>query len=125
MKNLFVIDDEQHITTMLDKALSRNRALHVKTFNNPLLALDRLASEKPDLVLLDIMMPQMDGIEVLTRIKQRSPEIHVVMMTAYSTLDRVLECHKLGADQYLMKPFESLQDVEKKIFEVMNNSEKK
>jgi DNA-binding NtrC family response regulator len=118
MMNLFIVDDEPHITTMLQKALSRNRELSVRTFNNPVLALEQLASTKPDLILLDIMMPQMDGIEVLSRIKKQGHTINVLMMTAYSTLDRVLECHKLGAEDYLLKPFESLKDVENKILKV-------
>ena len=119
MISICIIDDEIHITNLLHKSLSKNSSFTVKTFNNPLTALDLMPSSKPDVVLLDIMMPQMDGIEVLSNIKKRMPETKVMMMTAYSTLDRVLESHKLGADNYVLKPFESLQAVEKKILELV------
>jgi DNA-binding NtrC family response regulator len=119
MINLFIIDDEVPITTMLEKSLSRNISFSVKSFNNPLVALEQASTAKPDVVLLDIMMPQMDGIAVLSDLKQRVPNVKVIMMTAYSTLDRVLESHKLGAENYILKPFESLKDVEKKVLSVV------
>lgn len=72
-----------------------------------------------DIVLLDIMMPQKDGLEVLKEIKAASPETKVLMMTAYSSLDRVLDSHKIGAEGYVMKPFESLMTVEKKVKEIV------
>jgi DNA-binding NtrC family response regulator len=82
MINICIIDDEAHITNMLLKALIKNKTFAVRTFNNPLNALELLSSPKPDVVLLDIMMPQMDGIEVLSKIKARLPETRVMMMTA-------------------------------------------
>lgn len=57
-------------------------------------------------------MPQMDGIAVLEKIKSIDQSAVVIMMTAYSTLDRVLSSHRQGADSYILKPFESLSDVE-------------
>ncbi|HEX8948985.1 MAG TPA: response regulator [Dissulfurispiraceae bacterium] len=115
MIKVMIIDDEAQITAMLKKALSRNKELSVSVFNNPLEALRQVPSEKPDVVLLDIMMPQMDGIEALAEIQKNSPGTKVIMMTAYSTLDRVLASHKKGATDFILKPFESLGAVEKKI----------
>jgi DNA-binding NtrC family response regulator len=120
MTHITIIDDETQITGMLQKALSKNTAFSVTTFNNPITALEKLPSAKPDVVLLDIMMPQMDGIEVLANIKKISPATKVIMMTAYSTLDKVLNSHKLGAESYILKPFESLSDVAQKITNLMN-----
>lgn len=115
MLNIMIIDDEVPITTMLQKSLSKNKEFNVSAYNNPLDALKQLNSSKPDIILLDIMMPQMDGVEALSEIKKNRPETKVVMMTAYSTLDRVLASHKKGAEDYILKPFESLSAIEQKI----------
>ena len=67
------------------------------------------------------MMPQMNGLEVLEKLKAKDSEQKVIMMTAYSTLDKVLKSHKEGATNYVMKPFDSLQALEKKILEVLKS----
>ncbi|MDD3466224.1 MAG: response regulator [Campylobacterales bacterium] len=125
MIKLMIIDDETQITTMLEKWFSKNREFEVRAYNNPETALAGFATVNPDVVLLDIMMPQMDGITVLGNIKAIDPEATVVMMTAYSTLDRVLTSHKQGADSYILKPFESLADVEEKVKAAYSKKAKK
>jgi DNA-binding NtrC family response regulator len=117
MNKIAIIDDENMITDMLKKYLSKS--FHVSTFNDSVDGLSRVKSDNFDLVLLDILMPRMDGIEVLEEIKKVKPDIKVVMMTAYSTLDRVLKSHKDGADNFIVKPFNSLSDVERKLNEVL------
>lgn len=121
MTKIAVIDDETQITSMLQKVLSKNKDFDVSAFNNPVEALRQLNSVKPDVVLLDIMMPEMDGIAVLTEIKKNNSGIKVIMMTAYSTLDKVLASHKIGAEDYILKPFESLKAVEDKVLSVLKN----
>lgn len=118
--NIAVVDDEVQILNMLEKFFTKNSDYKVSTFSNPISALGSIKSGTFDVVLLDIMMPQKDGLEVLKEIKAASPETKVVMMTAYSSLDRVLDSHKIGAEGYVMKPFESLMTVEKKVKEVVN-----
>jgi DNA-binding response OmpR family regulator len=120
---IMIIDDEAQITTMLQKALSKNSDFDISVFNNPLDALRQLVRINPEIVLLDIMMPQMDGIAVLNKIKKESTGAKVIMMTAYSTLDRVLSSHKQGADDYILKPFESLTVVEQKIMRTFGGGE--
>lgn len=115
MIKLMIVDDETQITTMLEKWFSKNREFSVSVYNNPEIAVSSFTTVKPDVVLLDIMMPQMDGLAVLEKIKAIEPSTVVVMMTAYSTLDRVLNSHRQGADSYILKPFESLSDVEEKV----------
>ncbi len=115
MIKLMIVDDETQITTMLEKWFSKNREFSVSIYNNPEIAVSSFSTVKPDVVLLDIMMPQMDGLAVLEKIKAVEPNTVVVMMTAYSTLDRVLNSHRQGADSYILKPFESLSDVEEKV----------
>jgi DNA-binding NtrC family response regulator len=115
MIKLMIVDDETQITAMLEKWFTKNREFSVTVFNNPETALSSMQTVKPDVVLLDIMMPQMDGIVALEKIKAAHPSTMVVMMTAYSTLDRVLNSHRQGAESYILKPFESLSDVEEKV----------
>jgi DNA-binding NtrC family response regulator len=113
-----VVDDENEILSMIQRFLNRNEKYSVTTYLNPVVALDAIDSSY-DIVLLDIMMPQMNGLDVLEKLKQKHPNIKVIMMTAYSTLDKVLKSHKHGATHYLMKPFDSLQAIDTKIQEVM------
>lgn len=119
MIRLLIVDDEPSIGTMLEKALGRSGDFKITYMDNPVNALSRFRAGEYDGVLLDIMMPQRDGLSVLEEIKTKDPECVVVMMTAYSTLDKVLQSHKVGADHYLLKPFDSLANVEKKIRELV------
>jgi DNA-binding NtrC family response regulator len=118
-KKIIIIDDETEILNMLSRFLNKSGKYSVATFSNPVVAIDNLKREKYDLVLLDIMMPQMNGLEALEKIMQINGEQKVIMMTAYSTLDKVLKSHKEGATNYVMKPFDSLQALENKIIEVL------
>lgn len=119
MIRLMIVDDETSIGIMLEKALKRSGDISVTYFDNPVNALSRFRSGEYDGVLLDIMMPQKDGISVLEEIKTKDPECVAIMMTAYSTLDKVLQSHKVGADHYILKPFDSLANVEKKVRELV------
>ena len=119
--SIVIIDDETEILNVLSRYLTRNTNFSVTTYSNPVSALNSMGNTKVDLVLLDIMMPQMNGLEVLEKLKAHNPEQKVIMMTAYSTLDKVLKSHKEGATNYVMKPFDSLQALEKKILEVLKS----
>jgi DNA-binding NtrC family response regulator len=119
--SIVIIDDETEILNVLSRFLTRNSNFSVSTYSNPTVALSNMSNLKADLVLLDIMMPQMNGLEVLEKLKANKPEQKVIMMTAYSTLDKVLKSHKEGATHYVMKPFDSLQALEKKILEVLKS----
>jgi DNA-binding NtrC family response regulator len=113
-----VIDDETEILNMISRFLNRSGKYSVTTFSNPVTAVNSL-DESFDVVLLDIMMPQMNGLDALEKIIEKTPDQKVIMMTAYSTLDKVLKSHKEGAVHYLMKPFDSLQALESKIQDVL------
>ncbi len=118
IKNIVIVDDENEILQMLEKYLSRDGGYKVRTFNNPLNAIASLPKDT-DLILLDIMMPQMNGLDALPKLLEVNPEAKVLMMTAYSTLDKVLNAHRHGATDYIMKPFSSLDALGKKIKEVL------
>ena len=118
-KSILIIDDEPEILNLLSRFLGKNPNFSVSTFSNPVSAISEIERTNFDLILLDIMMPQMNGLEVLEKIKSKKENQKVVMMTAYSTLDKVLKSHKEGATNYVMKPFSSLEALENKIAEVL------
>lgn len=113
-----IVDDEQDILDMIEKFLKRGGNFEVTSFNNPLNALSSIR-DTYDVVLLDIMMPQMNGLDVLKELRVKYPNIKVIMMTAYSTLDKVLNSHREGAVHYVMKPFFSMKSLEEKIYEIV------
>ena len=115
-----VVDDENEILNMLQRFLNRDEKYTVTTYSNPVTAVSSI-DQNYDIILMDIMMPQMNGLDALGKIMEKNPNQKVIMMTAFSTLDKVLKSHKYGAVHYIMKPFDSLQAVEKKIAEVLNS----
>jgi len=114
--NIVIIDDEKEILEILEKFLVK-KGNHVTTYQNPVTALSSIKKET-DIVLLDVMMPQMNGLDLLPKLLEKHPHLKVIIMTAYSTLDKVLDSHRGGAVYYVMKPFESLAKLEAKIIEV-------
>jgi len=116
-KKIAIVDDEKEILIVLEQFLRRSKNFDIEVFANPQDAIDKVKSGLFDLVLLDIMMPQMNGVDFLKEVKQSNSNVKVLMMTAYSTQDRMIECEKLGADDYVTKPFVSLRDVENKVLD--------
>jgi len=115
MYNIAIIDDEQDILDVLNRFLNRNVELSVSVFSNPIAGLSTIQNGNFDLVLLDIMMPSLNGIEFLEKLHNTNPDVKIIMMTAFDTLERALESHKFGASNYITKPFLSLPNVEEKI----------
>lgn len=103
-KKILVVDDEQGILDFFKKALGKE-GYEVITCLNGIEALEKVRKEKPDLVILDVKMPGIDGIETLKRIKWLNKKAIVIMLTAYGTLDSAKEALKLGAQDYITKPF--------------------
>ncbi|RLA84051.1 MAG: response regulator [Epsilonproteobacteria bacterium] len=117
-KKIAIIDDEKDILNILERFLKRSEKFEIEVFENPEVALNKIKNGGYDLILLDIMMPQMNGIDFLKNIKESSlSDIKVIMMTAYSTQDKMINCDKIGADDYITKPFVSLRDVENKVLD--------
>ena len=114
--NIAIIDDEVEVLNILEKFLLKKN-YNVTTYQNPISALTGL-KKGTDVVLLDVMMPQMNGLELLPKLLEKYPDLKVIIMTAYSTLDKVLDSHRGGAVYYIMKPFNSLSELEAKIVEV-------
>jgi len=117
-KRIMIIDDETEILEMLERFLKRSEKFDIDTFYEPKKGLSHLKTHGHyDLVLLDIMMPELSGIDILTDIKESNTNIKTIIMTAYSTMDKVINCKHLGADDYVTKPFVSLRDIENKVLD--------
>jgi DNA-binding NtrC family response regulator len=101
---LAVIDDEPIVCRRL-KQIFKKGLFEVETFGEGRTALQRMAEKNFQLVLSDIRLPDMDGLEILKHIKNESPGTEVILITGYATLDQAVEAVKKGAFYYLAKPF--------------------
>ena len=105
MRKILVIDDEQNIRKMLTRVLSPEGFI-VKEADNGFKALKRLQEENYSLVLLDLKMPGLNGIETLKKIRENDLNLPIIMMSAYGSIPEAVEAMKLGASDYLIKPFD-------------------
>ncbi|SMO67649.1 response regulator [Melghirimyces algeriensis] len=105
MKKLLIVDDQYGIRVLLKEVFSRE-GLQIFQAADGEAALEIIQTEKPDLVLLDMKMPGMDGLELLRHLQKEQIRINVIMMTAYGELDMVEEASKLGALTHFTKPFD-------------------
>jgi two-component system response regulator HydG len=103
-KILLVDDDLGHLTTL--KTITKSWGYRVATADDGSVAVDMVKSEPMDLILMDVRMAKMGGIEALERIKAYNPAIPVIIMTAYSSVESAVEALKSGAYDYLMKPLD-------------------
>lgn len=105
MQKILVVDDEQNIRRMLNRVLS-SEGFIVKEAINGLEALKRLEEEDYSLVLLDLKMPGLNGIETLKKIREFDINLPIIMISAYGSISEAVEAMKLGALDYLIKPFD-------------------
>jgi two-component system nitrogen regulation response regulator GlnG len=101
---LWVVDDEESIRTICRSALEDD--FIIETFPNGSEALLALNSEKPDLIITDIKMPGISGLELLQKVSERYPGLPTIVITAHSDIDNALSAYKGGAFEYLPKPFD-------------------
>jgi len=102
--SILVVDDEELTIRTISRAL-RQDGFEVLTAASGEEAVKVFHDQKPDITLLDIVLPGIDGVEVLRQVKQASPAAVVIMMSAYHLVDRAVEAMKLGAYDYMIKPF--------------------
>jgi CheY-like chemotaxis protein len=107
---ILVVDDNPDIVTIVRTVLE-GKGYNVQSANSGEECFSRIAEQKPDLVILDIMMLQMDGLEGLTKLKgdPNTASTPVILLTAKVQYEDVLQGYKMGADYYITKPFTSTQ----------------
>ena len=118
--SLFVVDDEPNIRRVLSTLFSRE-GWNVLDFENPVEALNALPDYDPDVVITDLSMPEITGMELLQRIRERGSQVPVLMITAHGTIATAVEAMKLGAYDYLCKPFD-LEQVKLAVGRALNQS---
>ena len=106
-QQILVVDDDRNICKMIEITLRKTNSYQVKSAANGEACLKVIKDSPPDLVLLDIQMPGIDGIETLKRIREEEQKIPVVMMSAHGTIEKAVQSMKLGAYDFITKPFAS------------------
>ena len=101
--SILIVDDEESIRVSLESILKKEN-YDVKSSSNALTALEMLQNDHYDLIISDIMMDDMGGIELLRKSKENFPEIVFLLMTGYANLDTAIEAVRLGAADYIVKP---------------------
>ncbi len=108
---LLIVDDEADIRNMLSRHF-RDHGYDVGVAEDGVVALELLEQASYQVVISDIAMPQMTGVQLLETIRQQYPMIHIIMMTGYVTLEKVLACMRQGADTCILKPIENLVEMQ-------------
>lgn len=108
---ILIVDDEPQIRDMLSRHF-RFINYDVTTAANGHETLEHMKSNVYDIVISDISMPEMIGVDLLRKIKAQYPMVHVIMITGYVVMENVLACMRHGADTCVFKPFEDLSELE-------------
>jgi DNA-binding NtrC family response regulator len=103
---ILVVDDEALIRDMIKRGLSQMGGFSVEVAQSGPEAIEKMEKDVFDLVLTDLKMPEMDGLELLKTIKGTRPDIMVIMMTAHGSIETAVEAMKIGADDYITKPID-------------------
>lgn len=112
MKKVLIVDDSKTSRKILRNIIEQNNCEVVAEAVNGQDGVDKYQELNPDLVTLDITMPVMDGIETLSKIKEINPNAKVIMITAAGQKNKMLEAIRLGAEEFVTKPYEANHIVE-------------
>lgn len=118
---ILVVDDESNICDFLKRGLTQVGNYSVDIATNGQQAIEKVEKDVFDMVLTDLMMPEMDGMTLIKLIKGIRPEIPIIMMTAYGSIETAVEAMKLGANDYITKPID-LKDLLLRISKVYNEA---
>ncbi|HMS40196.1 MAG TPA: response regulator, partial [Pyrinomonadaceae bacterium] len=100
MANLLIVDDEQSYRQLLNLVFQGD-GHNIRTAMNGRDALSKLETESADVIITDVKMPDMDGIELLRSVREFLPDVGVILMTAFATVETAREAFKLGADDFI------------------------
>ena len=106
-KNILICDDAAFMRMMIKDILTKNGYTVVGEAENGAKAVEKYAELKPDLVLMDITMPEMDGIQALKKIRELDPKASVIMCSAMGQQAMVIESIQSGAKDFIVKPFQA------------------
>ena len=115
MAKILIVDDSRTARKMLRNILESNGHEIIDVAVNGQEGVQKFQALKPDVVTLDITMPVVDGVEALKMIKALDPESKVVLVTAAGQKNKMIECIKAGANEFLTKPFEQQQNVKLRV----------
>jgi DNA-binding NtrC family response regulator len=104
-EKILIVDDEKDMLVLLRRIITEDTDHDVTTETSPIKALDLFKNQVFDMVITDLKMPKMDGIQLLELLKKREPDVSVVVMTAYGTIETAVEATRKGAYDYITKPF--------------------
>ncbi|NJD75704.1 MAG: response regulator [Candidatus Methanoperedens sp.] len=121
MKNILIIEDEKEIRDGLAEVLG-DAGFSVDSADNGLQGLEKIKKKDFDIVVTDLIMPVVGGMEVLRETKRIKPQTRVIMITAFATVDNAVEAMKAGASDYITKPFR-IDEVQTKIRKVLAEAE--
>ena len=123
---VLIVDDEERFRTTLNKLLAV-RGLEVHNVGSGMEALEELKAKPYDVILLDVKMPGMTGIEALAEIKKINPQVEVIILTGHASVDVAVEIMRLGGYEYLLKPcpIEELMEKIEAAFERKTDREKR
>lgn len=123
MAEILALDDVQDATILIGKILTK-KGHNVHTFTEEDEAIAYARANKVDLAILDIKLKKMSGIEVLGLLKTATPEMRIIMLTGYPTVETAREAISLGADEYCVKPIDR-EELEEKVEKVLSAKDKK
>jgi signal transduction histidine kinase/DNA-binding response OmpR family regulator len=110
LRRILVVDDEPGIRDLLTYELT-SQGYHVTTARDGREAVDRVAQDRFNVIISDVKMPRMDGLETLEAIKKMDPDVEVIMATGYGTIETAVTAMKAGAYDFIQKPFQNIQEL--------------
>jgi FixJ family two-component response regulator len=125
-ESILIVDDEKNIRFTLSQCLETT-GFSIDTAASGEEALAKLGEREFGVVLLDLRLPGMDGLEVLRKVHELRPDIHIVIITAHGTIDSAIEATRLGAVAFILKPFvpQEIRDLVTRVMDTENASERK
>lgn len=109
-KKIIIVDDEPSIVRLLERILAED-GYDIKTSDDPINVLEMLNDFNPNIIISDIRMPNMTGIELMKEIKTKKPEIDFILLTAYASVENAVTAMKEGAIDYITKPLKNLDEI--------------
>src|SRR5215207_5654218 len=122
--SVLVVDDEPGIALLCDRILKR-AGYDVTSETNPHIAIERLQQKRFDLLLVDIRMPEVDGFDVISRAQMVQPDIAVLVMTGFGTVETAIQALRQGVDGLLLKPFQQSDELLQAVRQALADNQRK